>query len=99
MPGARNSSALCSGSSTTGTLGTMKPTIIDADTGHELWTAVECAAFSGTARGTFTSYAGRKKAPEPVAKLHGLTLWDSEEVREWHANRKSRTKRTDSAES
>ncbi|QQB83999.1 hypothetical protein I6H48_06875 [Corynebacterium amycolatum] len=36
----------------------MKPTIIDADTGHELWTAVEYAAFSGTARGTFTSYAG-----------------------------------------
>ena len=95
----RNSSDLCSGSSATGTLGTMKPTIIDADTGHELWTAVECAAFSGTARGTFTSYAGRKKAPEPVAKLHGLTLWDSEEVRAWHANRKSRTKSTDSAES
>lgn len=77
----------------------MKPTIIDADTGHELWTAVECAAFSSTARGTFTSYAGRKKAPEPVAKLHGLTLWDSEEVREWHANRRSRTQHNDSTES
>lgn len=68
----------------------MKPTIIDADTGNELWTAVECAAYSGTARGTFTSYAGRNKAPAPVAKFHGLTLWDSEEVRRWHGDRKSR---------
>lgn len=72
----------------------MRPTIIDTDTGNELWTAVECAAYSGTARGTFTSYAGRKKAPEPIAKLHGLTLWDSEEVRKWHAGRKARQAQT-----
>ncbi|WBT08212.1 hypothetical protein PAB09_09975 [Corynebacterium sp. SCR221107] len=61
----------------------MDPRIIDADTGHQLWTASECAEFSGTARGTFTSYAGRGRAPKPVTKLHGLTLWDSHEVREW----------------
>lgn len=74
-------------------LGGMQPKIIDADSGQELWTASECAQFSNTARGTFTSYAGRGRAPEPVAKLHGLTLWSSEEVREWAAGRtKARTK-------
>lgn len=61
----------------------MQPKIIDADTGRELWTANNCAEFSGTARGTFTSYAGRGRAPSPVAKHHGLTLWDSEAVKEW----------------
>ena len=61
----------------------MKPTIIDAESGRELWTAIECAEFSGTARGTFTSYAGRGRAPKPAAKLHGLTLWDSQTIREW----------------
>ncbi|BAU96762.1 hypothetical protein N24_2500 [Corynebacterium suranareeae] len=61
----------------------MKPKIIDADSGRELWTAIECAAFSGTARGTFTSYAGRGRAPKPIAKLHGLTLWDSQTIIEW----------------
>lgn len=61
----------------------MKPKIIDAETGRELWTAVDCAKYSGTARGTFTSYAGRGRAPLPVAKFHGLTLWDSETIKEW----------------
>ncbi|MGZ7497218.1 helix-turn-helix transcriptional regulator [Corynebacterium sp. ZY180755] len=61
----------------------MKPMIIDAKTGTELWTAIECAQFSGTARGTFTSYAGRGRAPEPVARLHGLTLWNSNDIRSW----------------
>ncbi|AWT26696.1 MULTISPECIES: helix-turn-helix transcriptional regulator [Corynebacterium] len=70
----------------------MRPTIIDADTGHDLWTAQQCAEFSGTARGTFTSYATRGRAPEPVAKLHGLTLWDSTEVTEWAAGRRKRNR-------
>ena len=61
----------------------MQPKILDEDTGHELWTANECAEYSGTARGTFTSYAGRGRAPSPVAKLHGLTLWDAEDVKQW----------------
>ncbi|KAB1501459.1 hypothetical protein F7230_09615 [Corynebacterium sp. 320] len=65
----------------------MDPIIIDKDKGIELWTAAQCAEFSGTARGTFTSYAGRGRAPQPVAKLHGLTLWDSDEVKEWHEKR------------
>lgn len=68
----------------------MHPKIIDTDTGHELWTASECAELSGTARGTFTSYAGRGRAPEPVAKLHGLTLWDAEEIKEWIGSRASK---------
>ncbi|APT85267.1 helix-turn-helix transcriptional regulator [Corynebacterium aquilae] len=67
----------------------MQPKIIDANTGTELWTARECADVSGTARGTFTSYAGRGRAPKPVAKLHGLTLWDSRDIREWIDSRKS----------
>ncbi|MEJ5928626.1 hypothetical protein WG915_08345 [Corynebacterium sp. H128] len=68
----------------------MLPKIIDAESGQELWTAAECAAHSNTARGTFTSYAGRGRAPRPVAKLHGLTLWSSEEVRDW-ATRRQKT--------
>lgn len=65
----------------------MEPKIIDAKSGQELWTASECAEFSSTARGTFTSYAGRGRAPKPVAKLHGLTLWSSEDVKEWAQDR------------
>ena len=71
----------------------MQPKIIDADTGTELWTAIECATFSGTARGTFTSYAGRGRVPKPVAKLHGLTLWDSNTVREWTDERREKARR------
>ncbi|WP_027019123.1 hypothetical protein [Corynebacterium sputi] len=70
----------------------MDPRIIDKDTGTELWTAAQCAEYSGTARGTFTSYAGRGRAPEPTAKLHGLTLWNSDEVKKWDEER-SGTKR------
>ncbi|MDO4910349.1 MAG: hypothetical protein Q3972_01225 [Corynebacterium sp.] len=66
----------------------MNPKIINSETGKELWTAIECAQRSGTARGTFTSYAGRGRAPKPVAKLHGLTLWDSDEVLDWIEERK-----------
>ena len=79
----------------------MQPKIIDADTGRELWTAIECARFSGTARGTFTSYAGRGRAPKPVAKLHGLTLWDSKTINEWVEERKAGKKgvRTEENES
>lgn len=73
----------------------MQPKIIDADTGHELWTAQMCAEFSGTARGTFTSYATRGRAPEPVAKIHGLTLWDADDVREWFEDRKARSRSAD----
>lgn len=65
----------------------MKPVIIDADTQVPLWTAVECAEYSNTARGTFTSYAGRGRAPKPVAKLHGLTLWNSKDIIEWTEER------------
>lgn len=76
----------------------MDPKIIDATTGTELWTAIECAQFSGTARGTFTSYAGRGRAPEPVARLHGLTLWNSDDIRSW-VDERARTVRANKAES
>lgn len=66
----------------------MTPKIIDSDTGHELWTAAQCAEHLGTARGTFTSYAGRGRAPQPVAKYHGLTLWDAEVIKDWHQERR-----------
>lgn len=65
----------------------MKPRIVDEDTGRYLWTAIECAEYMGISRGTFTSYTSRKKAPEPVARYNGLTLWDSEEVRAWAEDR------------
>ncbi|MCJ7858291.1 helix-turn-helix transcriptional regulator [Corynebacterium kalidii] len=65
----------------------MKPTIIDADTGHELWTAAECADFLGTSRGTFTSYVSRDRIPKPVTRHHGLTLWSSQELKKWNLSR------------
>ncbi|MGV0397812.1 hypothetical protein ACUY3M_05700 [Corynebacterium suicordis] len=65
----------------------MEPVIIDRVSGVELWTAIQCAEFSGTARGTFTSYAGRGRAPQPVVKLHGLTLWNSQDVKDWQEKR------------
>ena len=65
----------------------MRPVIIDADSDIPLWTAVECAEYSNTARGTFTSYAGRGRAPKPVAKLHGLTLWNSQDIIKWTEER------------
>ncbi|MDN5721195.1 MAG: hypothetical protein ACTH2Y_04845 [Corynebacterium sp.] len=77
----------------------MKPTIIDADSGRELWTASECADHAGTSRGTFTSYAGRGRAPEPAAKHHGLTLWDSQEVKDWNAGRQRRAQEGQAQES
>ena len=59
----------------------MQPKIVDSETGRELWTAVECAEFSGTARGTFTSYAGRGRAPKPVATWpHPLGFQDHPRV-------------------
>ncbi|MBI9001445.1 hypothetical protein M0E87_10220 [Corynebacterium sp. CCM 9185] len=76
----------------------MQPKIIDSDSGRELWTAIECAKFSGTARGTFTSYAGRGRAPKPVAKMHGLTLWDSQTIHEWVEERKNGRKSAKSPE-
>ena len=74
----------------------MTPILLDKDSGHELWTAAQCAEFSGTARGTFTSYAGRGRAPKPVAKFQGLTLWDAEDVKHWNENRVDRRRKSDS---
>lgn len=65
----------------------MNPIIIDQDTKRELWPARDCARFLGISRATWVSYTSRKIAPGPVATLHGLTLWDSAEVRDWHATR------------
>lgn len=72
----------------------MKPVIIDRETGVELWTATQCAEFSGTARGTFTSYAGRGRAPQPVTKFNGLTLWNSDEIKEWQEKRLAKSSRS-----
>ncbi|RAV33030.1 hypothetical protein [Corynebacterium heidelbergense] len=72
----------------------MKPEIIDRDSGHHMWTAAECAEYAGMARGTFTSYAGRDRAPKPSARLHGLTLWDAEVIKEWKKGR-DRTLKSD----
>lgn len=79
-------------SSRTTSPGGMNPHIIDKDTGVELWTVAECAEFTGTARGTFTSYAGRGKAPVPAAKLHGLNPRNSDDVREWQKGHEAKGK-------
>ena len=44
------------------------------------------------ARGTFTSYAGRGKAPVPAAKLHGLNPRNSDDVREWQKGHEAKGK-------
>ncbi|WKD60319.1 hypothetical protein CCICO_01325 [Corynebacterium ciconiae DSM 44920] len=69
----------------------MNPTIIDTDTGRELWPAEQCAAHCGISRSTWTTYAsrGQASAPKPVAHLGRYTLWDAAEVQAWHAARPS----------
>lgn len=66
----------------------MRPIIIDADTGSELWRAADCADHCSIALRTWLSYVSRQQAPIPTARLDQRTpLWDAETVRTWHANR------------
>lgn len=68
--------------------------IITGDDGREYWTGEQCAAHCGVALRSFLSYVSRDQAPASVGHLNARTpLWDSEEVRTWHAARPSqRTK-------
>ena len=77
----------------------MKPTIVDADTGKELWRVAECAEHGGVSPSTWRSYMRPGlSAPAAVAHLDARTpLWDAEQVRAWHAARPGRGARTDLA--
>ncbi|MCQ9172921.1 hypothetical protein JY506_11470, partial [Corynebacterium amycolatum] len=59
---------------------------------HFLTLNPRSAEFTGTARGTFASYAGRGKAPVPAAKLHGLNPRNSDDVREWQKGHEAKGK-------
>ncbi|MDK7179934.1 hypothetical protein QP446_04020 [Corynebacterium riegelii] len=66
----------------------MNPTIIDKDTGKELWRVKECAAHCDIKPSTWTTYTSQGRTPAPLAHFDGRTpLRDAEEVKTWHANR------------
>lgn len=67
------------------------PTIVDKNTGRELWLSADCAVHCGVTPSTWRSYnrtGGTLHPPQPVAHLDGRTpLWDALEVQAWHAAR------------
>lgn len=68
----------------------MRPVITDADTGRELWRTADCSTFAGVSIRTWGGYVARDQCPQPIARLDARTpLWDAEEVRAWHAGRRS----------
>ena len=65
----------------------MQPKIIDADTGKELWTGVDCADRIGVSYAAWRNYSANHHTPEHVATILSHTrLWLADEVRKWHAN-------------
>ncbi|KAB3522884.1 hypothetical protein GC425_04065 [Corynebacterium sp. zg254] len=66
----------------------MRPIIMDADTGRELWTGEDCADHVGITPATWRNYSANHRTPAYVATILGKTrLWDAEDVKAWHANR------------
>jgi len=64
----------------------MRPTLIDLDTGEELWTSVQCAEHLGILRNTWSAYVARHEqtgAPQPVGTFDRLTVWSAQEVQRW----------------
>lgn len=73
----------------------MRITIIDADTGKELWTTERCAEYIGVNRGTWRQYRTDGRIPEPAANMRrNLPLWYADDVKRWHAQRPSTLKGT-----
>ncbi|WNO28413.1 helix-turn-helix DNA binding protein [Corynebacterium phage PSonyx] len=58
--------------------------ITDTETGAILITTKQITQQLGIARGTFSSYASRNLAPQPVARHQGLALYDQDEVHAWY---------------
>lgn len=58
--------------------------ITDTETGAILITAKQVTEQLGIARGTFSSYASRNLAPQPVARHQGLALYDQDEIHAWY---------------
>lgn len=68
----------------------MRPVIIDADTGNELWRAADCAAHCCVTTSTWRSYTrtnGTLHPPKPVTRIGRFPLWDAGQVRAWQASR------------
>lgn len=60
----------------------MRPQIVDADTGRELWTASQCARHCEVTSDTWRSYSARGQCPASVGKFGASRLWRADEVRE-----------------
>ena len=68
----------------------MNPTITDSDTGRVLWRTVDCADHCGVDTATWRSYVRKGMPPAAVGDLGPrMPLWDADEVRTWHAGRRS----------
>lgn len=65
----------------------MNLTVIDQDTGHEMWTSTQCAEHCGISRSTWLAYSSRGQCPSSVGRYERTVLWDSEDVRRWHSAR------------
>lgn len=68
----------------------MRPMIIDADSGEELWMVAHCADHCGITVDTWSSYSSRGQCPASVGKLGASRLWRADEVREWAGARNPR---------
>lgn len=63
----------------------MKSTIIDKDTGRELWFGEDCPSLIGVSPATWQTYSANGRTPGHVATILGNSrLWDTGEVWRWH---------------
>ncbi|WP_420100170.1 helix-turn-helix transcriptional regulator [Corynebacterium sp.] len=59
------------------------------DDGWEFWTTAQCAEYLGISPSTWSAYTTRKQAPATVGRFDRLKVWKADEVRDWHAGRRS----------
>lgn len=66
----------------------MKPVIVDADTGNELWRASDCADHCGITPASWRAYVATGRAPASAADLgQRMPLWEAVAVKHWQASR------------
>ncbi|RBJ09797.1 hypothetical protein DRA43_03995 [Micromonospora provocatoris] len=56
------------------------------------WTAAECAAYLGIARGTWTAYVAREQAPAPDRMFGRSPAWRPKTVKAWAQSRPRHSK-------
>ncbi|MFI5505307.1 Uncharacterised protein [Corynebacterium kutscheri] len=66
----------------------MDPIIIDKDTGEELWTSQQCAAYCNLSPTAWSNYKTAHRIPSPVGVILGRTaLWRPADIRRWNKTR------------